>query len=240
MGGAGTREGTSLRRIRRLLVRGVLGLVVVTVVPVVLLRWVPPPTSAFMLQKRIAGFVSGHGGAVRYRWVAWEAISPSMRLAVVAAEDQKFPQHWGFDVDAIATAAERNERRARPRGASTLTQQVAKNLFLWSGPSYLRKGLEAYFTILLELLWPKRRILEVYLNVAEFGEATYGVGAAAEAFFGTSCARLTSREAATLAAVLPNPRRFRAGNPSPYVQERARWIEAQMQQLGGPTYLRSL
>jgi monofunctional biosynthetic peptidoglycan transglycosylase len=229
-----------LKRIRKLLVRGVLAVVILTVVPVFLLRWVPPPTSAFMLQKRVAGFLSGHGAHIRYRWVPWEAISPSMRIAVVAAEDQKFPHHWGFDVEAIEAAVERNERRRRPRGASTLTQQVAKNLFLWSGPSYLRKGLEAYFTVLLELLWPKRRILEVYLNVAEFGEATYGVGAAAGAFFGTSPVRLTSHEAALLAAVLPNPRRFRAGNPSPYVLERARWIEAQMQQLGGPTYLRSL
>ncbi len=229
-----------MKRVRRLLARGLLAAVILTVVPVFLLRWVPPPTSAFMLERRIAGLVSGHGGPNRYRWVSWEAISPSMRLAVVAAEDQKFPYHWGFDVGAIATAAERNERRRRPRGASTLTQQVAKNLFLWSGPSYLRKGLEAYFTVLLELLWPKRRILEVYLNVAEFGEATYGVGAAAETFFGTSSARLSGHEAATLAAVLPNPRRFRAGTPSPYVLERARWIEAQMERLGGPTYLRSL
>ncbi len=229
-----------MKRIRRLVVRGVLGVVILTVVPVLLLRWVPPPTSAFMVERRIAGFIGGHGGPNRYRWVPWEGISPNMRLAVVAAEDQKFPQHWGFDAEAIAAAAEQNEGRRRPRGASTLTQQVAKNLFLWPGPSYLRKGVEAYFTVLLELLWPKRRILEVYLNVAEFGEATYGVGAAAEAFFGTSSARLTSHEAALLAAVLPNPRRLRAGSPSPYVLERARWIEAQMARLGGPTYLRSL
>jgi monofunctional biosynthetic peptidoglycan transglycosylase len=229
-----------VKRIRRLVVRGVLGVVIGTVVPVLFLRWVPPPSSAFMIERRIAGVIGGQGGPNRYRWVPWEGISPSMRIAVVAAEDQKFPHHWGFDLEAIAAATERNEGRRRIRGASTLTQQVAKNLFLWSGPSYLRKGVEAYFTLLLELLWPKRRILEVYLNVAEFGEATYGVGAAAEAFFGTAPSRLTSHQAATLAAVLPNPRRFRAGNPSPYVQERARWIEAQMQQLGGPTYLRSL
>lgn len=177
---------------------------------------------------------------IRYRWIPWEAIAPEMRLAAVAAEDQKFPRHWGFDLEAIEAATEQNEERRRPRGASTLTQQVAKNPFLWSSPSYLRKGLEVYFTVLLELLWPKRRILEMYLNVAEFGEATYGVGAAAEAFFGTSPLRLTPHEAALLAAVLPNPRRFRAGNPSPHLLERARWIEAQMQQLGGPTYLRSL
>lgn len=232
--------GTAVKRIRRVLVRVVLGVVILTVGPVLLLRWVPPPTTAFMLQKRIAGFFSAPGAPIRYRWVPWEAISPAMRLAVVAAEDQKFPQHWGFDVRAIATAVEQNESRRRPRGASTITQQVAKNLFLWSGPSYLRKGLEAYFALLLELLWPKRRILEVYLNTAEFGEGVYGVGVSAETFLHTSSARLTGPQAALLAAVLPNPRRFRAENPSPYVLERARWIEAQMQQLGGPTYLRSL
>ena len=229
-----------MKRICRLLVRGVLAVVILTVGPVLLLRWVPPPTSAFMLEKRLAGVISGQGARIRYRWVPWAAISSSMRIAVVAAEDQKFPHHWGFDVGAIEEAVEKNEARRRPRGASTITQQVAKNLFLWSGPSYLRKGMEAYFTVLLELFWPKRRILEMYLNVAEFGEGTYGVGVAAEAFFHTSSAHLTPHEAALLAAVLPNPRRLRAANPSPYVLERAGWIESQMQQLGGPTYLRSL
>jgi len=232
--------GTPVKRILKVLGSAVLAVVILTVAPVLILRWVPPPTSSFMLQKRVAGFRGGHGAPIRYRWVPWEAISPAMRLAVVAAEDQKFPRHWGLDAGAIAAAVEENETRRRPRGASTITQQVAKNLFLWSYPSYLRKGLETYFTILLELSWPKRRILEVYLNVAEFGDGVYGVGVSAETFFRTSSARLTAPQAALLAAVLPNPRRLRAGNPSPYVLERARWIEAQMLQLGGPTYLRSL
>jgi monofunctional biosynthetic peptidoglycan transglycosylase len=163
-----------------------------------------------------------------------------MRLAVVAAEDQKFPHHWGFDFESIADAVQEKGARGRPRGASTISQQVARNLFLWPGRSYLRKGLEAYFTVLLELLWPKRRILEVYLNVAEFGDGIYGIAAAAQAFFGKRPADLGRAEAALLAAVLPNPRRLHARNPSAYVRERALWIEEQMIHLGGPAYLQSL
>jgi monofunctional biosynthetic peptidoglycan transglycosylase len=163
-----------------------------------------------------------------------------MRLAVVAAEDQKFPHHWGFDFDSIANAVEHQGAKGRLRGASTITQQVARNLFLWPGRSYLRKGLEAYFTLLLELSWSKRRILEVYLNLAEFGDGTYGVAAAAQTFFGKRPTELQAQEAALLAAVLPNPTRLRVGNPSAYVRERAGWVEEQMAHLGGPAYLRNL
>jgi monofunctional biosynthetic peptidoglycan transglycosylase len=228
-------------RLRRFFWRALLVVVALTVVPVVCLRWIPPPTSAFMLEKRVAGYFRGdHQGAIRYRWVGWQSISPQMRLAVVAAEDQKFPQHWGFDFDSIVDAVEHQGAKGRLRGASTITQQVARNLFLWSGRSYLRKGLEAYFTLLLELSWSKRRILEVYLNLAEFGDGAYGVSVAAQAFFGKRPAQLQAPEAALLAAVLPNPARLRAGNPSAYVRERAGWIEEQMAHLGGPAYLRNL
>lgn len=230
--------GTS--RLRRYLWRALLGVVVLTVVPVVVLRWIPPLTSAFMVEKRIADFRGNPQGTIRYRWVGWQSISPQMRLAVVAAEDQKFPQHWGFDFDSIADAVEHQGAKGRLRGASTITQQVARNLFLWPGRSYLRKGLEAYFTLLLELLWSKRRILEVYLNVAEFGDGAYGVSTAAQTFFGKRPAQLQTPEAALLAAALPNPARLRVGNPSAYVRERAGWIEEQMAHLGGPAYLRSL
>ena len=152
----------------RFLWRALLAVIVLTVLPVLCLRWFPPLTSAFMLEKRIENF--SHGGPakpIHYRWVMGNAISPEMRLAVVAAEDQKFPRHWGFDFDSIADAVQHEGPKGRLRGASTITQQVARNLFLWPGRSFLRKGLEAYFTVLLELLWPKRRILEVYLNIAE-------------------------------------------------------------------------
>jgi monofunctional glycosyltransferase len=229
-----------LSRLRRLLAWTVLIVLVITIVPVLVLRGLPPPASAVMIEAAVENFARGRPMAIRYRWTAWDTIAPSMRLAVVAAEDQRFPSHWGFDFRSIVGAVERNETRRRPRGASTISQQVAKNLFLWRGQSYLRKGLEAYFTVLLELCWPKRRILEMYLNVAEFGDGIYGVRAASEAFFKKPPAHLTQSEAALLAAVLPNPRRFRVASPSSYVQERAHWIAEQMEQLGGPVYLSRL
>ncbi len=173
-----------------------------------------------------------------YQWVPWKEISPHMTIAVVAAEDQKFPHHWGFDLDAISNALEENRRRSRPRGASTISQQVAKNLFLWPGRSYLRKGLEAYFTVFIELLWPKRRILEIYLNIAEFGPGVFGVGAASRAYFKKPPSKLLPGEAAILAAVLPNPRRLKAASPSDYVQQRAFQILRQMNRLGGPGFLK--
>ena len=226
---------------RRLLWRVLLAVVAVTVVPVLALRWIPPPTSSVMLEKRIAGlFRSESSPTIHHRWTRWNAIAPEMSLAVVAAEDQKFPHHWGFDFESIVDAVEEQGVRGRLRGASTITQQVARNLFLWQGRSYLRKSLEAYFTVLLEICWPKRRILEVYLNIAEFGEGRYGVGAAARAFFGKPPNELQTSQASLLAAVLPNPARFRVRNPSAYVRHRAAWIESQMAKLGGPAYLGTL
>jgi len=229
------------RRLRRFAVRLLLAAVALTVLPVAGLRWVAPPTSAVMVEDRVAQLLGGgRRPPLRYRWTDWDAIAPAMRLAVVAAEDQKFPAHRGFDLASIADAVEDAAARGRLRGASTITQQVARNLFLWQGRSWLRKGMEAYFTVLLEVLWPKRRILEVYLNIAEFGEGLYGVGAASRAFFGKPPARLAPAEAALLAAVLPNPARLHARRPSPFVRERAAWIERQMAALGGPAYLRDL
>ena len=202
----------------------VLGLFAFSVLLVLLFRWAPPPTSAFMLEADIR--------PVHQEWVSWSHIAPPARLAVVASEDQKFPDHHGFDFDAIDKALEHNEKHRRIRGASTISQQTAKNLFLWSGRSYFRKGMEAYFTVLLETLWPKRRILEVYLNIAQFGPDVYGVEEAAQRYFGKPAARLDAHDAAVLAAVLPNPEKMHAGRPSAYVQERADDIEAQMRLLG--------
>jgi monofunctional biosynthetic peptidoglycan transglycosylase len=199
-------------------------LVAGSVLLVLLLRWAPPPTSAFMLEADIR--------PVHQQWVPWSRISAEAKLAVVASEDQKFPAHHGFDFEAIDKAIEHNETHRRVRGASTISQQTAKNLFLWSGRSYLRKGLEAYFTVLLEKLWPKHRILEVYLNIARFGPDVYGVGEAAQRYFGKPAAVLDAHEAALLAAVLPNPERMHAGRPSDYVQLRADEVEGQMRLLG--------
>jgi monofunctional biosynthetic peptidoglycan transglycosylase len=208
---------------------------------VVCLRWVPPCTSAVMIGEHIERFFSGKKqGAIRYQWVDLEEISPYMRLAVVAAEDQLFPRHRGFDFESMREALETQRSGGRLRGASTITQQVAKNLFLWTGRSYVRKGFEAYFTILLELMWPKSRILEVYLNIAEFGDGVYGVRAAAETYLRKNPSALTKSDAALLTAVLPNPKRYKVRNPSWYVMERRFWIQHQMEQLGGVGYLRDL
>lgn len=208
---------------------------------VLLLAVLPPPTSAFMLGSRVNALLAGDTEyRNRYEWVPLERISANAAVAVIASEDQLFSEHFGFDVDSIRKAVDHNAKGRRVRGASTLTQQVAKNLFLWSGRSWLRKGVEAWFTVLLETLWPKTRILEVYLNVAEFGRGTYGVQAASKRFFGKDAARLTRREAARLAAVLPSPRRMRVDRPSPYVQRRTESILGQMRAIGGTAYLREL
>ena len=204
---------------------------------VVLLRFVPPPVSAVMAEDWIGAKLRGDSAyALHYRWVAWDRVAPALPLSLVAAEDQRFPQHHGFDFVAIQKALDEADDGERLRGASTISQQVAKNLFLWPERSWLRKGVEAYFTVLIETLWPKKRILEIYLNIVELGPDTYGVEAAAQRFWHKPAAKLNVREAALLAAVLPNPQRFRANAPSGYVQARARWIEGQMAQLGLSTF----
>ncbi|HEX4387318.1 MAG TPA: monofunctional biosynthetic peptidoglycan transglycosylase, partial [Steroidobacteraceae bacterium] len=175
-----------------------------------------------------------------YRWVSLEQISPHAAIAVIASEDQLFPLHAGFDFHSIREAVRASEHGKRLRGASTISQQVAKNLFLWGGHSFVRKGLEAYFTVLIELLWPKERILEMYLNVAQFGDGIYGVQAAAERFWHKPALALSSSDSALLAAVLPNPLRLHAERPSAYVISRRDWILGQMRDLGGASYLRAL
>jgi monofunctional biosynthetic peptidoglycan transglycosylase len=171
--------------------------------------------------------------------VDWEYLAPALPLAAVAAEDQRFPQHWGFDLEAIADAWEDQSKGGQVRGASTISQQVAKNLFLWSGRSWLRKGLEAYLTLAIEALWPKRRILEVYLNIAQFGANVFGVGAASAMYFDKVPVQISTREAALLMAVLPNPQRYKVDRPSAYVAGRAARIQTFMRQLGSE-YLRDL
>jgi len=187
--------------------------------------WINPPTTAFMLQDD-SGRIP-----VLHEWVSWKEVGAASAIAVVAAEDQKFATHFGLDVQAIRESVEDFSDGASLRGASTITQQVAKNLYLWPRKSFLRKGIEAYFTVLIETTWPKKRILEVYLNVAEFGPGIYGVGAASKAYFSKSPVDLSDAEAALLAAVLPNPSKLRVDNPSPYVRKRQAWIIRQMQRL---------
>ncbi|WP_084154647.1 monofunctional biosynthetic peptidoglycan transglycosylase [Polycyclovorans algicola] len=221
-------------RLRRA-VLALLAAVLLTIVPVLVLRFVPAWTSSFMVGYQVDRLANPDLAALQHRWVPWEEIAPVAGLAVIAAEDQRFPDHFGLDLVAINKALEHNREGGRTRGASTISQQVAKNLFLWQGRSWVRKGLELGYTLLIEILWSKQRILEVYLNSAEFGEGIYGVEAAARFYFGKPAARLSEYEAALLAAVLPSPRRYRVSPPSPYVSERAAWIQGQMRQLGQVT-----
>lgn len=208
-----------------------LACIAMTIVPVVLIRFLDPPTTAFMLRYRLTSLF-GDAPPLRQQWVDWSEISSAMKLAVIASEDQRFTSHAGFDLDAIQKAWEHNERSRRVRGGSTITQQVAKNLFLWPERSWVRKGLEAWFTLWIELFWPKRRVLEVYLNVIELGPGIFGVEAAAQRYFDRPAARIDRTQASLLAAVLPNPRRFDVEDPSPYVRSRAGWIRVQMGRLG--------
>jgi monofunctional biosynthetic peptidoglycan transglycosylase len=212
---------------------GVVAGALLTVIPVLALRWIDPPTSAFMLERRAEGvFIPSRRVHIDYEWEGLDHISRNVQLAVMASEDQKFLEHEGLDFESIEKALDQRHRRGHMRGASTISQQVAKNLFLWSGRTWIRKGIEAGYTVLIETFWTKRRILEVYLNIAEFGDGTYGVGAASPKFFGKPASRLTRHEACLLAAVLPAPKRMHADNPSPYVENRAWWIERQMMRLG--------
>jgi monofunctional biosynthetic peptidoglycan transglycosylase len=214
---------------------------VLTLLVVVSLRWLDPPTSAFMLQRWVAGhFEPGEPPYVHHEWVDYDSIPGSVALAAVAAEDQRFPHHGGFDLVEIERAWKAYRSGGPLRGASTISQQTAKNLFLWSGRDPLRKGLEAGLTLLIEVAWPKRRILEVYLNIAQFSPDTFGVGAAAWRYFDRPVVALDRSQAALLAAVLPAPDHYRIDAPSAKVRSRAAWIRRQMRNLGGSAYLKDL
>jgi monofunctional biosynthetic peptidoglycan transglycosylase len=203
-----------------------------TLLSTLLLRVVPPPATPLMVIRGLQGMVAGKGFIIRKQWQPLTTISPAMIRAVTAAEDQKFLHHFGFDFDAISKAYANNRDGGRRRGGSTITQQTAKNVFLWPGGSYLRKGVEAYFTVLLELCWSKERIMEVYLNVAEFGPGVYGVESAARIYYQTTARQLTARQAAMLAAILPSPRQWNPARPTAYLVHRQRWILQQMHNIG--------
>ncbi len=231
---ARARRRFSLFRILWWVVRFFFGLWVSLALIVLLLRFVPPPTTSFMIQTGL------RNGLYAYRWQPYEQIAPSMALAAIAAEDQRFPMHSGFDIEAINTAIRDAENGASLRGASTITQQVAKNLFLWPGGGFVRKGIEAGLTFLIELMWNKQRILEMYLNIAQFSDHTFGVEATSQQFFQISAQDLTAEDAALLAAVLPGPELYSVEAPSWEVLDRQNWILTQMNQLGGEAYLQHL
>jgi monofunctional biosynthetic peptidoglycan transglycosylase len=219
-----------LNRVFISILKLILYLLLITVVWVLIYRFVNPPVTPLMVIRYFESKTPNR--SIHKTWKDYKDISENLALAVIAAEDQKFFEHRGFDIDSILEAVEEKRKGERPRGASTISQQVAKNVFLWPSRTWLRKGLESYFTFLVELLWDKKRILEVYLNVAEMGNGIYGAEAAAQTYFKKPARKLSRNEAALIAAVLPNPRKMSPVRPSAYVYERQRWILKQMSNLG--------
>jgi len=210
------------KRRKRPVLTVLLTLALLLVASVAVHRLVPPPTTFLMVTRSL------EGEGLSYRWRSLDHISPRLVEAVIASEDSTFCAHRGFDMKAIEKALKANERGGRIRGGSTISQQTAKNVFLWPGRDWIRKGLEAGYTVLIETVWGKRRIVEVYLNVAEWAPGVYGAEAAAQHWFGKSASDLTAREAARLAAILPSPRRYNASSPGPYVRRRASQVQAAM------------
>ncbi|WP_110709636.1 monofunctional biosynthetic peptidoglycan transglycosylase [Salinicola sp. CR57] len=228
------------RTLLRYLVIAIAAFVGLSVLFVLVFRFVPVFGSMVMVERKVSSWFHGDNLAIEQQWEPWSRLSDNAKLAVMAGEDQRFPDHWGFDTDQIRRALTSWSDGGDLRGASTLSQQTARNLFLWTGRSWVRKGLEAWFTLLLEALWPKQRILEVYLNIAEWDTGVFGLEAAAQHYFGTSAANLSVPQASRLAAILPNPRGWSASRPSAYVQQRAAWIQRQMRNLGGTAFLQRL
>ena len=212
----------------------VLALILISVLWVFAYRFVDPPISGMMVYKSLT--IDNY--SYEYEWVDLEEISANLPLAFIAAEDQLFLDHSGFDIDAIEKAIKHNGQSKSKRGASTISQQVAKNVFLVPTKSFIRKGLEAYFTLLIELIWDKKRIMEVYLNVVELGEGIYGVEKASSVIFKKSANKIKRTEAALIATALPNPLIFKLDNPSAYMQKRKRWVLKQMNNLGDELLLK--
>jgi monofunctional biosynthetic peptidoglycan transglycosylase len=217
-----------LGTILRILLKIVLWFVILSVISVIVFRWVPVPLTPLMLIRCIEQKSDGEDMRLKHDWVSLEEISPKLQLAVVCSEDQNYLEHFGFDWGAIKKAMKENEKGKRVRGASTITQQTAKNVFLWPGRSYIRKGFEVWFTLLIEVFWSKERIMEVYLNSIEMGDGIYGAEAAAQFWFNKSAVKLSKDEASAIASVLPNPRKYKANPPTEYISKRKAWIKQQM------------
>jgi monofunctional biosynthetic peptidoglycan transglycosylase len=219
-----------LKFISKLLKRIVVAFFASTILAVILLRFVPVYFTPLMFLRLAEQVSEGRELKLSHHWVSINHISPSMPIAVMASEDAKFKEHWGFDFEAIEKAAKRNKEHPekRMKGGSTITQQTAKNVFLWPDRTWVRKGLEAYFTVLIEVFWSKERIMEVYLNSIEMGEGIYGVEAVAQENFNIPAEQLTRSQCALIAATLPNPRRFSSKNPSKYMKRRQARIQHEM------------
>ncbi|MCH8033910.1 MAG: monofunctional biosynthetic peptidoglycan transglycosylase [Bacteroidetes bacterium] len=230
---------TFFNKIKILALKLLLVFFLFSLLQVLLLKWIDPLISSVMFQREFNLFSSAKK-PISYQWYDYDDISNEITLAVIASEDQNFPSHFGFDFEQIGKAFKEKNKRGSLRGASTITQQVAKNLFLWEGKSFIRKGFEAYYTILIEVFWSKRRIMEIYINIAEMGDNIFGVGIVSKIYLKKIPAKLTKQESALIAAVLPNPKKFSVKNPSVYVRKRQAWILEQMRLLGGVSYIKNL
>lgn len=229
-----------MKIIRTIIFKICLWFLILSVGSVIVFKFLPIPFTITMVDRKIQAIKASKPSKIHYKWRSVNNISPNMLLAAVAAEDQIFPHHYGFDFDAMEKALKSNREGKKLRGASTISQQVAKNVFLWQRRSYFRKALEFYFTGLIELIWGKQRILEVYVNVAEMGPNVFGVEAAAQQYFNKNANQLNQTEAARLAAVLPSPRKWSAEKPGPYVTRRTETIKKHMRNLGGTKYLEEM
>jgi len=225
-----------LKKIRRFIKRTFITLFIAQLVYIVALKWVNPPITITQFNS----WLSGEG--LERDYILYDEMPKSIKLAVIASEDQLFAAHNGFDKKSIEKALDYNRKKEgkKVRGASTISQQVAKNVFLWQGRSWFRKGLETYFTFMIETIWGKERILEMYLNVAEMGPGVYGVEAASQRYFNKSASRLSRSEAARIAVVLPNPKKYKINPPGNYVSSRAEWVLRQMRNIEGDVKVKEL
>jgi monofunctional biosynthetic peptidoglycan transglycosylase len=224
-----------IKRFFKFIFKALFWLVVLSVVVVFVFKWIPVPITPLMVIRNIEQTDVNKKGR-QHDWVPIEAISRHLQLAVICSEDQNFLKHHGFDIEAIEKAYENNKKGKTLKGASTISQQTAKNVFLWPGRSWLRKGLETYFTFLIELIWSKERIMEVYLNSIEMGPGIYGAEAASQYWFKKSASKLSKYEAAAIASILPNPLRYRAHPTTSYIEARKTWIVKQMGYFGPLNY----
>lgn len=224
------------KKILRFIWKAMLWFFAISLFLVVLFKFIPVPFTPLMVIRSIEQKTDGKPMILSHDWVPLEDISPNLQKAVIASEDQHFLSHHGFDFNALEKAYENNQKGKKIKGGSTISQQTAKNVFLWPGRSYIRKAFEAYFTVLIELIWGKERIMEVYLNSIEMGDGVYGAQEASRVWYRKDAANLTRREAAGIAAILPNPRKFKATNSSSYINRRKNAIERQMRYIGTIEY----
>ena len=225
-----------IRKVFRWIWKATLWFIGLSILSVIIFKWVPVPITPLMITRAVENKLEGKDALLTHDWVPIENISPNLQKAVIASEDGNFLKHNGFDFKAMQKAFKNNQKGKRLKGGSTISQQTAKNVFLWQGRSYIRKGLEAYFTVLIELIWGKERIMEVYLNSIEMGNGVYGAESGARHWYRKSASDLTKKEAAGIAAILPNPRKYKATNSSSYINRRKDKIVRVMQHIGKIDY----